>query len=188
MSAVLPLLPSIRAKEELEQSASAQYHDRKQIISSSDAHSSQSQESKEQDNVPIRSANISSDNIATSNTPYQNASERSEQLDMIHSKEHKVFGTLPPLDSSVTCNAIHQYISTTSAFLNSFIANANASHEGIDHKLTVLEKQMSMLESKLASVPGLFPDESESDLGESSAGENDEEEEAKEEVEQTTKT
>ena len=57
MSAVLPLLPSIRAKEELEQSASAQYHDRKQIISSSDAHSSQSQESKEQDNVPIRSAN-----------------------------------------------------------------------------------------------------------------------------------
>ena len=182
MSAILPLLPSIRAKEELEQSASA-HHDRKQIVSSSDAHSSQSQESKEQDNIPIHSANISSDNIATS----QNASERSEQLDVIHSKEQKVFGTLPPLDSSVTCNAIHQYISTTSAFLNSFIANANASHEGIDHKLTVLEKQMSMLESKLASVPGLFPDESESDLGESSAGENDEEEEVKE-VEQTTKT
>jgi hypothetical protein len=70
-----------------------------------------------------------------------------------------VFGGLPPLESSVACDAMHQYLVTTCSFLNSFIADVNAADEGIDHKLSVLEKQMALLESKVASVPNLFPED-----------------------------
>mmetsp|Transcript_4019 Transcript_4019/g.8483 ORF Transcript_4019/g.8483 Transcript_4019/m.8483 type:complete len:99 (-) Transcript_4019:53-349(-) len=80
---------------------------------------------------------------------------------MLHQKEQKVFDQLPPLDPTVTCDAIHQYLSTTSQFLNSYIADANASLEGTSHKLSVLEKQMSLLESKLESIPGLFSEDEE---------------------------
>ena len=74
-------------------------------------------------------------------------------------KERSVFGGLPPLESTVACDAIHHYLVTTCSFLNSFVADVNAANEGMDHKLTVLERQMALLESRLASVPGLFPED-----------------------------
>jgi len=100
---------------------------------------------------------------ASASDPSQSEHQRSEQLATLHQKEQNVFSGLPPLESNVACNVIHQYISTTSSFLNSFIADTNASHGGIDHKLTVLEKQMALLESKIASIPDLMPEEKESD-------------------------
>jgi len=109
-----------------------------------------------------------------SNIPYQSEADRSKQLNTITKKEKEAFGGLPPLDSSVACNAIHQYISTTSSFLNTYIANVSAASDGIDHKLTVLERQMNVLESTISSVPGLFSEENESDIGGSSIGDNDE--------------
>eukprot|EP00970_Alexandrium_tamarense_P000322 scaffold35_cov178-Alexandrium_tamarense.AAC.6 len=85
--------------------------------------------------------------------------KRSEQLAMLHHKEQKVFGQQPPLEPNITCDAIHQYLSTTSQFLNSYVADANVALEGTSKKLTVLEKQMALLETRLASIPGLFPEE-----------------------------
>ena len=174
MSAVLPTLPSIRAKELERASANSNDKDDGNVehIISDESTSSQTQEEKSKQSVPIPSATILSNNNISSST-IQNESERLEQLAMLYQKEKKCFGGLPPLESSIACNSIHQYISTTCSFLNSFIADVNASHEGIDHKLTVLERQMSMLESKLASVPDLFPDDNESDHGDSSAGDVD---------------
>ena len=178
MSAVLPTLPSIRAKE-LER-ASANINNDKEDGDNEHTNeptlptSSQNHEEKsKQSVVPIHSATILSNNSIPSST-IENESERLEQLAVLYQKEKKCFGGLPPLESSIACNSIHQYISTTSSFLNSFIADVNASHEGIDHKLTVLERQMSMLESKLASVPDLFPDGESDHDGDSSAGDVDE--------------
>lgn len=86
----------------------------------------------------------------------------------MHKKEMSVFGGLPPLESSAACDAINHYLVTTCSFLNSFVADVNAANEGMDHKLTVLERQMALLESRLASVPGLFPEES-SEVGKNGA-------------------
>jgi len=92
-------------------------------------------------------------------TDAQMDEKRSEQLAMLHHKEQKVFGQQPPLEPNITCDAIHQYLSTTSQFLNSYVADANVALEGTSKKLTVLEKQMALLETRLASIPGLFPEE-----------------------------
>jgi hypothetical protein len=89
----------------------------------------------------------------------ENHRRRSEHLEAMHTKEMSVFGSLPPLESSVACDAIHHYLITTCSFLNSFVADVNAANEGMDQKLTVLERQMALLESRLASVPGLLPED-----------------------------
>ena len=170
-SAALPPLPSIRAKE-LEKRVSADSQANK---SNDDAGKivcttvKTPSGSKEEQSITTHLRHN-----APSSAPSQLENQRSDKLAMLHQKEQRVFGGLPPLESSVACNVIHQYISTTSSFLNSFIADANASHEGIDHKLTVLEKQMALLESKIASIPDLFPEEKESDE-ETGAEENEEE-------------
>lgn len=158
MTSALPLLPSIRAKE-LER-ASANESD--VVTQTTSAPSPRQNQKSELLTLTVQSASVSRTNALPS-TPSQSDTQRTEQLAMLHQKEQKVFGGLPPLESSVACNTIHQYISTTSSFLNSFIADANASHEGIDHKLTVLEKHMALLESKIASMPDLFPEEGASD-------------------------
>lgn len=156
-SAALPPLPSIRAKQ-LDRASAIAPTDKSGNAENLGGAPADAQSSAK--NKP--SASISTDfyPIAPS-SPSQSYAQRSKQLDVLHQKEQKVFGGLPPLESSVACNVIHQYISTTSAFLNSFIADANASHDGIDHKLTVLENQMALLESKIASMPDLFPEEEE---------------------------
>jgi hypothetical protein len=91
---------------------------------------------------------------------------RTKQLQSIHRKEQQVFGTLPPLDSNLPCEAIHEYIATTSAYLNAYVADVNAALEGTSHKLSVLERQMAMLEVRLASIPGLTEEENSRNLGE----------------------
>ena len=159
-SAALPPLPSTRARE-LERT-SATY---KSISSAPVDSRNQVDESAnnadiigpETDNQVV--SNNYNNNPLSNKSTQQSEVRRSNHLATLHKKEQKVFGGLPPLESSVACNAIHHHLSTTSAFLNSFIADANASHEGIDHKLTVLERQMALLESKIVSMPDLFPEE-----------------------------
>lgn len=163
-SAALPLLPSIRAKELERASANESNVDlsHTSVAPSQSQNQRSEQLSTQSDYIP----NNGRRSFAPSSTPYQSESQRSEQLASLHQKEQKVFNGLPPLESSVACDAIHQYISTTSSFLNSFIADANASHDGIDRRLSALEKQMALLESKLSSMPDLFPEEFESDQDE----------------------
>mmetsp|Transcript_20280 Transcript_20280/g.28998 ORF Transcript_20280/g.28998 Transcript_20280/m.28998 type:complete len:170 (+) Transcript_20280:146-655(+) len=164
-AAALPPLPSVRAKE-LESRASALS---KRLASTDDNNRNKDANDK---NAPSEQteidANISDSRLEKNTQSSSEASnlaaekhyrERLEQIESLHQKEQKVFGQLPPLDPTVTCDAIHQYLSTTSQYLNSYIADANASLEGTSHKLSVLEKQMSSLESKLESIPGLFPED-----------------------------
>jgi len=166
-AAALPPLPSVRAKE-LESRASAlsrrhastDYDDRNIDANDKNAQSEQS-EVVEKPYSSLHEKNIQSNRKASTLAAEQQHRERLEQIEMLHQKEQKVFDQLPPLDPTVTCDAIHQYLSTTSQFLNSYIADANVSLEGTSHKLSVLEKQMSLLESKLDSIPGLFPDDEE---------------------------
>ena len=171
-SAMLPKLPSARAKElnrALFSNDDTNESD-KQVESTSSSQEEKSSAPQIESKQSVPPLHISPTK-ESSNIPYQSEADRSEQLNTITQKEKQLFGGLPPLDSSVACNAIHQYISTTSSFLNSYIANVSAASEGIDHKLTVLERQMSVLESTISSVSGLFP---ESDIGGSSVGDNDE--------------
>jgi len=173
---MLPKLPSARAKElDRRLFSNNDTNDDKndnqvESTSSSQEEKSSAPEIESKQSVPPLHISPTKE---PSNIPYQSEADRSEQLNTITEKEKEAFGGLPPLDSSVACNAIHQYISTTSSFLNSYIANVNAATDGIDHKLTVLERQMSVLESTISSVPGLFSEENESDIGGSSVGDNE---------------
>ena len=171
-NASLPALPSIRAKE-LERAASAINNESgdasaARSSSSSSAPSSESrgrmktpQDSPRNYHSAIRGPGAHLTTEASSRDEYDR--RRSEQLEAMHRKERLAFGGLPPLESSVACDAIHHYLVTTCSFLNSFIADVNAADEGIDHKLTVLEKQVALLESKVSSVPGLFPEKGNDD-------------------------
>jgi chaperonin cofactor prefoldin len=85
--------------------------------------------------------------------------QRITELQSLNEKEEKVLGSMSPLDPNLLCESIHQYICTTSNFLNTFVADVDASLEGTDRKLRVLEDQMAMLEGRLASIPGLLDDE-----------------------------
>lgn len=81
---------------------------------------------------------------------------RFSELQSLREKEDKVLGNQSPLDSSLLCEAVHQYICTTTSFINTYVADVNASLEGVDHKLRVLEDQMSLLEGRLGSIPSEF--------------------------------
>ena len=169
--AALPPLPSVRAKElESRASALSQRHastDSNNSDKNADHKNVQSKQAETDENKcdSLREKTIQSDREAsTLAAEQQHYRERMEQIEILHQKEQKVFDQLPPLDPTVTCDAIHQYLSTTSQFLNSYIADANASLEGTSHKLSVLEKQMSLLESKLESIPGLFPEDEEGNI------------------------
>lgn len=82
--------------------------------------------------------------------------QRSEELQSLQQKEHQVLGNQTPLDPNLLCEAVHQYICTTTSFVNTYVADVDASLEGVDHKLRVLEDQMSLLERRLVSIPGLL--------------------------------
>ena len=173
---MLPKLPSARAKE-LDRrlfsndDTNDESDNQVESTSSSQEEKSNAPEIESKQSVPPLHISPTKE---PSNIPYQSEADRSKQLNIITEKEKQAFGGLPQLDSSVACNAIHQYISTTSSFLNSYIADVSAASNGIDHKLTVLERQMSVLESTISSVSGLFSEENESDIGGSSVGDNDE--------------
>ena len=167
-STLLPTLPSVRAKE-LERAALL-FASRNDESSSSgnddEATAAQTSSATSEDEtrriLPLQSSLESShSSIRNPDNAEQQYRVRckAEELTALHEKECVVFGGHPPLDSSVACNTIHHYVVTTCSYLNSFIADVTAADDGIDHKLSVLEKQMALLESKLASVPGLFPEE-----------------------------
>ena len=159
-SAALPPLPSIRAKElEKKASVSAASNNIESVDNYRSSDSRLDAPVGKKNNEMLNPSPIGNNHKESSSSQTQINNERAEQLAMLHQREEKVFGNLPPLEPSVTCEAVHQYLSTTSQFLNSFIADASVSLEGTSHKLFVLEKQMALLESKLASIPGLFPDE-----------------------------
>lgn len=165
-STLLPTLPSVRAKE-LERAALlfASRNDESSSSGNDDettAAAGQTSSATKED-IPLQSSSLP--NHRSSIRSPDNADQqyrvrcKAEELTALHEKECTVFGGHPPLDSSVACNTIHHYVVTTCSYLNSFIADVTAADDGIDRKLSVLEKQMALLESKLASVPCLFPEE-----------------------------
>ena len=84
--------------------------------------------------------------------------KRTEELADLMSRE-SVLSSQPPLDANLLCEAVHQYVCTTSSFLNTYVADVNAALEGVDHKLSILEKQMGMMEVRLNTVKGLMDDD-----------------------------
>ena len=84
--------------------------------------------------------------------------KRTDELNDLLSRE-SVLSPQPPLDTNLLCEAVHQYACTTSSFLNTYVADVNAALEGVDHKLSVLERQIGMMEGRLSSVKGLLDDE-----------------------------
>ena len=159
-SAALPQLPSVRARELEKRAIASQKHNNN---NDGDGESARQAEKTALRSISKEEQQSCSEKIdlqltAPSKMPSHVDDEKTEQLATLRQKEGKVFGGLPPLELNIACNVIHHHISTTSSFLNSLIADANAANEGIDHKLTVLETHMSLLESKIASVPDLFPE------------------------------
>jgi hypothetical protein len=159
-SVTLPPLPSARAKE-----IESRRQEKLSAVNSQNDTEKISLVQKEEDKKTAKSTNDAlfvdeQNKIVQKSVSYTEINERrTKQLQALHQKEEKVFGTLPPLESNLTCEAIHQYISTTSAFLNSYVADVNASLEGTSHKLSVLERQMGILEGRLGSIAGLMEEE-----------------------------
>lgn len=153
-STLLPALPSVRAKE-LERAALLYAKESSSSGNNDEATAAQTSSATSEDEtrrtLPVQSV------LESSHSAIRNP-DKAEQQYRERKAEELVFGGHPPLDSSVACNTIHHYVVTTCSYLNSFIADVTAADDGIDHKLSVLEKQMALLESKLASVPGLFPE------------------------------
>ena len=164
-STLLPTLPSVRAKE-LERAALLFLKESSSSGNNDEATASQTSGATSEDEtrriLPVHQSSLESSHSAMRNPDkaeqQQYRERKAEELTALHEKECTVFGGNPPLDSSVACNTIHSFVVTTCSYLNSFIADVTAADDGIDHKLSVLEKQIALLESKLASVPGLFPE------------------------------
>ena len=162
----LPPLPSVRAKDlESRSSTLSQRHapidaqNKNTVVENNQCNQAEICVEKKC-NFRQEENNIESGREASITAIEQRYRERLEQIDLLHQKEKKIFDQLPPLDPSLICNAIHQYLSSTTPFLNTYIADANASLEGTSHKLSVLENQMSLLESTLESLPWLFAEQS----------------------------
>lgn len=163
-STLLPTLPSVRAKE-LERAALLFANDSSSSGNNDEATAAQTSSATSDETrriLPVVQSSLESSHSSAMRNPDQAEQQyrerTAEELTALHEKECTVFGGHPPLDSSVACNTIHHYVVTTCSYLNSFIADVTAADDGIDHKLSVLEKQMALLESKLVSVPGLFPE------------------------------
>eukprot|EP00978_Attheya_sp_CCMP212_P045276 scaffold340048_cov59-Attheya_sp.AAC.2 len=90
--------------------------------------------------------------IAKGNSDVGSAEKAKRQTDMVEELEDR-FGSMPSLPPSITCgSAIYQFTCTTSRFLNSFAASADARLTTVSQRLSELEVQMDLLESKLGTT------------------------------------
>ncbi|KAL7465631.1 hypothetical protein ACHAXS_005942 [Conticribra weissflogii] len=186
-STALPPLPSTRARELEKKAVSLAANINNDDSSDSTRNQSSSLQddgikASKADSVKIdkcygKNGNQLQTSILQNSLQHSMPEERIQQLDTLHKQEQRVFGHHTPLEPNVICDSVHQYIATTSQFLNSFIADANATLEGTNHKLNVLERQMAFLESKLAYIPGLIPGEGEEEEGGDSEEKSDDDDE-----------
>ena len=154
-SVTLPPLPSARAKEiEKRQQTSI-----KKTPLDRDDTATETKRVVEIETVPDEAQSTPDPSRSTEQNIREQQQKRSQQLLAIHKKEETSLGDESPLDPNLLCEAIHQYICTTSSFLNIYVSDVNASLEGVEHKLNVLEDQMGILEGRLASIPDLLDGE-----------------------------
>uniref|UniRef100_A0A7S2E7E0 Uncharacterized protein n=1 Tax=Ditylum brightwellii TaxID=49249 RepID=A0A7S2E7E0_9STRA len=81
--------------------------------------------------------------------------ERMKEKEAERIQEEKLFATHEPLPPSTTSSVINQYLSSTSRFVNAFVASADARLDSSSDKISALDIQIGLLESKLSSIPGL---------------------------------
>ncbi|KAL7512622.1 hypothetical protein ACHAXN_012682 [Cyclotella atomus] len=159
-SVTLPPLPSMRAKEIVRRQQSL-------ITEILEAQTRDIQTDNSEAKASVDKDTTSSPRETETANPPKSISEvmaarreqRADELQALQQKEQKILGNQSPLDPNLLCEAVHQYICTTSSFINTYVADVNVSLEGVDHKLRVLEDQMSLLEGRLQSIPGLLDDE-----------------------------
>jgi hypothetical protein len=90
--------------------------------------------------------------IAEGNSDDGSAEKAKGETDMVEELKNR-FGSMPSLPPSTTCgSAIYQFTCTTSRFLNSFAASADARLTTVSQRLSELEVQMDLLESKLGTT------------------------------------
>mmetsp|Transcript_2329 Transcript_2329/g.4818 ORF Transcript_2329/g.4818 Transcript_2329/m.4818 type:complete len:180 (+) Transcript_2329:276-815(+) len=80
------------------------------------------------------------------------AEEERKQRERVRQYQEKAFGSQPPLPVSTTSRALQDVLLSTSQFVNSFVADADSRLEISAAEISALERQVGLLEGKLASV------------------------------------
>ena len=80
------------------------------------------------------------------------AEEEKKQQERVRQYQDKSFASHPPLPVSTTSRVLQDVLLSTSQFVNSFVADANARLERSETEISALERQMGLLEGKLASI------------------------------------
>ena len=148
-TASLPLLPSARSRELLKRGLPSCSSTVEENGSPNDEVLSHDQAVPAK--VPTREgiANPSGASQQHPTTDEEKLKQREGELNALRTKEKSAFGGMKPLDATLCCEVVHQYIATTSAFQNSFVADTCRSLGDIERKLQVLENQMALMESRL---------------------------------------
>ena len=96
---------------------------------------------------------------ATDSKKQTNKAKDQQQKEKL--KEDSPLLQYPPLPPAETSNAILQFVSSTSRFMNEFVYAANFHLEDTSVRINDMETQIMLLEAKLASDPGIrnFKDE-----------------------------
>lgn len=145
----LPLLPSARSRELLRRDLSSASTTVEENGSPGDEVSSQDQAVAAK--VPSQEGIVNPRCAGQQHliTNEDRLEQREGELNALRTKEKNAFGGMKPLEASICCEVVHQFIATTSAVQNSFVADTCRSLGDIERKLQVLENQMALMESRL---------------------------------------
>ena len=80
------------------------------------------------------------------------AEEERKQRERVRQYQEKAFGSQPPLPVSTTSRALQDVLLSTSQFVNCFVADADSRLEASATEISALERQVGLLEGKLAAV------------------------------------
>ena len=145
----LPPLPS--AREEAESG-------RKRTSSEEGAGASESitdekkyDDDDDDDDIPLAATSIGEGRA--SEDPTDRERRRSEErYDMLRSYQDRTFSNHPPLNPSIAAAAVQHLISSTAGFMNTFAASVDARLRKCSERISGLEAQVGLLESKLEQI------------------------------------
>lgn len=80
------------------------------------------------------------------------AEEERKQQERVRQYQEKSFASEPPLPVSTTSRVLQDVLLSTSQFVNAFVADTNSRLEVSETEISAMERQVGLLEGKLASV------------------------------------
>uniref|UniRef100_A0A7S2DZW9 Uncharacterized protein n=1 Tax=Helicotheca tamesis TaxID=374047 RepID=A0A7S2DZW9_9STRA len=149
----LPPLPSSRENALNEEIAQT---DAEHVVPTEEGNDTRNEEKTADTTAPVEEAEL----LATPSPPTATETlvKEEKESEERRKQEERVFASHEPLPPSTTTSVINHFLSSTSRFVNAFVASADARLDSSTDKISALDVQISLLESKLSSIPGLDDD------------------------------